>query len=162
VDIGEIKTHQYFLDRVVDLAKEKMLLGNGGPFAALIVKDGKILAEGWNQVTSTNDPTAHAEVVAIREACEKLARFQLEDCLLYASCEPCPMCLGAIYWARPLQVIFAATKDQAAAAGFDDAFIYRELDIAGEKRKIPFLKIQTARASEPFDLWMKKADRIEY
>ncbi len=159
---GEVKVHQKFLEQVIQLAKEKMLAGKGGPFGALVVRDGQVIAEGWNQVTSENDPTAHAEVVAIRRACEKLGRFQLDDCILYASCEPCPMCLGAIYWARPQKVVFAATKDHAARAGFDDAFIYEELKLAGENRRIPFLKLGTGKEAEPFDLWIAKEDRLRY
>src|SRR5262245_36891274 len=103
---GELSKHRPFLEKVVGLAREKMLAGIGGPFGALVVRDGKVVSDGWNQVTSKNDPTAHAEIVAIRRACEKLGRFQLDDCILYASCEPCLMCFGAIYWARPKQVVY--------------------------------------------------------
>jgi guanine deaminase len=154
--------HAPFVRQVIELAKEKMMKGNGGPFAALIVKNGKVIAQGWNQVTTTNDPSAHAEVVAIRNACKKLNSFQLEDCIIYASCEPCPMCFGAIYWARPAAVVFAASAADAARAGFDDAFIYRELDAPLSKRKIAFSKIADSKSKEPFDLWLKKTDRVRY
>src|SRR5690349_22597911 len=125
-----------FMRHAIALALENVRSGSGGPFAALIVREGRIIAEGANCVTRTNDPTAHAEIVAIREACRILADFQLTGCDLYTSCEPCPMCLGAIYWARPSRVFFAATKDDAAEAGFDDAFIYREIAIPPEQRSV--------------------------
>src|SRR6266700_417290 len=131
-----------------------LALGNiasgGGPFAALIVKEGRIIAEGTNRVTSTNDPTAHAEVVAIREACRVLADFQLTGCDLYTTCEPCPMCFGAIFWARPARVFFAATHDDAAAAGFDDSFIYHQIQVPHAQRSIPMIHVVDARATQPF------------
>src|SRR5882724_3989761 len=120
-----------FMRQAIALALENIRTG-GGPFAALVVKDGAIVATGANRVTATNDPTAHAEIVAIREACKKLGSFQLDDCEIYTTCEPCPMCLGAIYWARPARVFFASTASDAAAAGFDDAFIYDELQTPAE------------------------------
>ena len=154
--------HGPFVREVIELAKEKMLKGYGGPFAALVVKNGKVIARGWNQVTTNNDPSAHAEVMAIRKACKKLKTFQLDDCVLYASCEPCPMCFGAIYWARPQSVIYAATAADAAKGGFDDAFIYRELKIAPARRKIKFLQVSDPQSKEPFNLWTKKSNRVRY
>ena len=132
------KDHSYFLKRAIQLAEEGMDKGQGGPFGAVIVKDGEIIAEANNKVTASNDPTAHAEVVAIRKACEKLQDFQLENCILYTSCEPCPMCLGAIYWARPKKVYYALTREDAAKIGFDDQFIYDEIALKMDDRKIPF------------------------
>lgn len=120
----------------IKMAEQNLELNQGGPFGAIIVKDGKIIARGANMVTSNNDPTAHAEVVAIREACRELADFQLTGCDIYCSCEPCPMCLGAIYWARPSRIFFAATREDAAQAGFDDAFIYTEIQAQVSERKI--------------------------
>jgi guanine deaminase len=135
---------------------------NGGPFGALIVRDGKIIAEGWNQVTSTNDPTAHAEVVAIRRACEKLGTFNLPDCEIYASCEPCPMCLGAIYWARLRHIYYANARDEAAAIGFDDDFIYREIGVAPPARSIPATRLAASTADLPFAAWAAKPDKVQY
>src|SRR5437588_5334887 len=125
-----------FLLHAIELAVENVRRG-GGPFGALVVKDGVVIAIGTNQVTRTNDPTAHAEIVAIREACRVLGDFQLSGCEVYTSCEPCPMCLGAIYWARPERVFFAATHQEAAAAGFDDSFIYRQIALPHSERSIP-------------------------
>src|SRR5450631_2281452 len=127
-----------FLQQAIALAKEGIEGGLGGPFGCIIVKDGQVIGRGSNRVTSSNDPTAHAEVVAIRDACGRLGDYQLKGCDLYTSCEPCPVCLGAIYWARPRRVIYAATRDQAADAGFDDDFIYREINLPFEGRQIPF------------------------
>src|SRR6476660_6909502 len=128
-----------FLDRAIELSRQGMQTGKGGPFGCVIVKDGKIIGEGCNQVTATNDPTAHAEVVAIRNACRYLNSFQLTGCDIYTSCEPCPMCLGAIYWARPLRVIYANTKKDAAAIEFDDQFIYEEIIKQDHQRSIEFI-----------------------
>src|SRR5713226_4291879 len=128
---------QDFMRRAIALALENVRAGGGGPFAAVIVKEDRTIAEGTNRVTRTNDPTAHAELVAIREACRVLADFQLRGCDLYTTCEPCPMCLGAIYWARPARIFYAATAADAAGAGFDDAFIYDELKTARAGRLIP-------------------------
>ena len=153
------KTH---LQRAIELATRGMDSGEGGPFGCVIVKNGTIIAEGYNRVTSENDPTAHAEIVAIRKACEALGSFQLTGCDLYTSCEPCPMCLGAIYWARPDHVYYAATRQDAAEAGFDDDFIYEELAISPEKRNIPFIKVDMNQAKQPFLLWSQKSDKIEY
>src|SRR5450759_3610939 len=135
---------------------------DGGPFAALVVKDGVVIATGTNQVTRANDPTAHAEIVAIREACRVLGDFQLADCDLYTSCEPCPMCLGAIYWARPERVFFIATHADASAAGFDDTFIYRQIAVPAAERSIPMLHVETADAKRPFEEWTKKSNKTEY
>lgn len=134
----------------------------GGPFGAVIVRDGQVIAGGENRVTSSNDPTAHAEVVAIREACARLGRFQLDDCVLYTSCEPCPMCLGAIYWAGIPTVYFAATRDDAAGAGFSDAHIYDELPKPMPERKIRFVPILRDEALSVFEHWRAKPDKICY
>jgi guanine deaminase len=142
-----------FLERAIELSRQGMLSGQGGPFGCVVVKDGQIIGEGCNQVTTYNDPTAHAEVVAIRNACAALGNFQLTDCDIYTSCEPCPMCLGAIYWARPRRVIFANTKLDAAAIDFDDEFIYEEIDKEGPKRKIPFLHYPHPKAQDVFREW---------
>lgn len=153
---------EIWLERCIQLAKAQAVSGAGGPFAALVVKDGEIIAEGCNQVTSTNDPSAHAEVVAIRKACQKLDSFQLEDCEIYSSCEPCPMCLGAIFWARPKAVYFAATRAQAAAAGFDDEFIYEQITLEGAERRIPFLHHPVTSANHPFEHWHLCNKRRDY
>jgi len=149
------------ISQVIDLAVENVRRG-GGPFAALVVKDGVVIATGANQVTHNNDPTAHAEIVAIREACRVLGEFQLSGCDFYASCEPCPMCLGALYWARPARVFFAATRDDAGAAGFDDAFLYRQIGLPVSERSIPMARVEDAGALRPFDEWNRKTDRKEY
>jgi guanine deaminase len=135
---------------------------DGGPFAALVVKDGVVIATGTNQVTRGNDPTAHAEIVAIREACRVLGDFQLTGCDIYASCEPCPMCLGAIYWARPSRVFFAATHQEAAAAGFDDAFVYQQIAVPPAQRKIPMIHLADEFRTQPFEEWSGKQDRRRY
>lgn len=153
---------QVWLQRCIDLAQAQAASGMGGPFAALVVKNGELIAEGCNQVTCTNDPSAHAEVVAIRNACQKLGSFQLEGCEIYSSCEPCPMCLGAIFWARPKAVYFAATRQQAAAAGFDDEFIYEQVNLAGPQRRIPFIHQPLASANRPFECWQLCTTRCDY
>lgn len=135
---------------------------NGGPFGAVIVKDGQIIARGVNRVTSNNDPTAHAEVNAIREASKKLGTFDLSGCTIYSSCEPCPMCLGAIYWAHIDKLYYANTKQDAKAIGFDDSFIYDELDLPKEKRKIPTIQLLHDEALEAFNKWRLKDNKIEY
>ena len=150
-----------YLQQAIDMAVENVHRG-GGPFAALVVKDGIVIATGANQVTRINDPTAHAEIVAIREACRVLGDFQLAGCDLYTSCEPCPMCLGAIYWARPSRVVFAATQDDAAAAGFDDSFIYRQIATPHGERSIPMVRVATEEAGRPFAEWRGKGDKREY
>jgi len=151
-----------FMREAIKLSLDNMRAGNGGPFGAVIVKDGKIIARGFNKVTSTNDPTAHAEVVAIREACKALGSFQLDGCEIYTSCEPCPMCLGAIYWARPDKMYFANTKVDAANIGFDDQFIYEEIELDVDKRKLPTEQLLQEEAIEAFKEWQSKADKIEY
>jgi guanine deaminase len=148
--------------RAIELAIENVRSGRGGPFGAVVVKDGRILASGTNQVTSSNDPTAHAEVVAIRAACAALGTFQLDGCDLYTTCEPCPMCLGAIYWARVGRVFFGGTAADAAAAGFDDALIYEQLEVPIEQRKIPFIQMMREEALACFQEWKAKTDRIDY
>ena len=139
-----------------------MQAGHGGPFGAVVVKDGQIIARGFNQVTSTHDPTCHAEVDAIRKACQKLGTFQLDGCDLYTSCEPCPMCLGAIYWARPARVFYGNTKADAAAIGFDDQFIYEELDRPMENRKLPMTQLLHDEALAGFRAWTELASKTEY
>jgi len=151
-----------FMQEAINLAMENVLSGKGGPFGAVIVKDNKIIARGSNSVTSTNDPTAHAEVVAIRNACKQLKSFQLDDCEIYSSCEPCPMCLGAIYWARPKKIFFACTKKDAANVNFDDSFIYEEIPLPFEKRTIPTLQLMRDEAVKVFAAWKEKEDKIEY
>jgi len=134
----------------------------GGPFGAVVVKDGVVIATGVNQVTRNNDPTAHAEVVAIRAACQALGDFQLSGCDLYSSCEPCPMCLGAIFWARPSRVFFAATAADAAAAGFDDHFIYEQIAVPHSERTIPMMQVADEESCRPFERWVSRADKKEY
>jgi guanine deaminase len=151
-----------FMARAIELSLENIRSGRGGPFAALVVKDGNIIAEGTNRVTSTNDPTAHAEMVAIREACKKLGTFELPGCEIYTTCEPCPMCLGAIYWARPARVYFACTAADASKAGFDDSLIYQEIARPHGQRKIPMTSLMREQALEAFRAWKKKQDRINY
>ena len=151
-----------FMKRAIALALENVRSGSGGPFAAVIVKGNHIIAEGANRVTRSNDPTAHAEVVAIREACRVLADFQLTGCDLYTSCEPCPMCLGAIYWARPARIFFAATAADAADAGFDDAFIYDELKIAPAGRRIPMTQLLRDDSLAVFSVWKQQGNKTPY
>lgn len=150
-----------FMEQAIDLAAANVRLG-GGPFAALVVKNGVVIASGANRVTLANDPTAHAEVVAIREACRALGGFQLAGCEVYSSCEPCPMCLGALYWARPARVFFAATARDAAAAGFDDAFIYRQIQTPHAERSIPMIHLRSALAARPFEEWAGNPDKRSY
>ncbi len=151
-----------FLERAIELSRQGMQSGRGGPFGCVIVKDGKIVGEGCNEVTTSNDPTAHAEVVAIRIACKNLGTFQLQGCDIYASCEPCPMCLGAIYWARPRRVIYANTKAEAASINFDDQFIYNEIEKSGNERMIEFIHYPHPKAMKVFTDWVHKQDKIEY
>jgi tRNA(Arg) A34 adenosine deaminase TadA len=151
-----------FMARAIQLSIDNVLSGRGGPFGAVVVKDGDVIAEGANQVTSTNDPTAHAEVVAIRGACRKLAVFDLEGCEIYSSCEPCPMCLGAIYWARISRIYFANSDEDASKIGFDDSLIYRELTQPHSQRKIPMIQIMREEALEAFRAWESKSNKIEY
>ena len=151
-----------FMQRAISLAQEGMDAGTGGPFGAVVVKNGKIIAEGCNSVTSKNDPTAHAEVVAIRKACEKLGDYQLTDCIIYTSCEPCPMCLGAIYWARPKQVFYACDRKDAAEIQFDDQLIYDEIDKKIDDRIITFTQIGRNEALGVFEAWDTKEDKRDY
>lgn len=152
----------FFMKRAIALAENGMNSNEGGPFGAVIVKDNIIIAEGNNCVTSKNDPTAHAEVIAIRKACEKLNTFQLEDCTIYTSCEPCPMCLGAIYWARPKKVFYACDKKDAAQIDFDDQFIYDEIDKPIGNRNIPFIRLLPDEGLTVFKKWKEKNDKVEY
>jgi guanine deaminase len=151
-----------FMARAIELAIENVRPGKGGPFGAVIVKDGKIIAEGTNSVTSTNDPTAHAEVMAIRGACAKLGAFQLDGCELYTSCEPCPMCLGAIYWARPDRMYYAGTAADASRVGFDDSFIYKEIPLPPAERKIQMIHIMREEAQAAFRVWETQPNKIPY
>jgi guanine deaminase len=150
-----------FMRQAIALALENIRSG-GGPFAAVIAKDGALVASGANRVTAANDPTAHAEIEAIRAACRKLQSFQLDRCQLYSTCEPCPMCLGAIYWARPEHVYYAATAADAAAAGFDDAFIYRELQVPQSGRRIGMTRLLYDEAESVFRAWQAKSDKTAY
>jgi guanine deaminase len=152
---------EQFLRHAIALAEANVRDG-GGPFGAVVVKDGEILAEGVNRVTASHDPTAHAEIVAIREACRLLTTHQLDGCEVYASCEPCPMCLGAICWARPARLVFAADRHQAAAAGFDDALIYDEIAVPPAARHLVTEHVALPEADRPFAAWAAQADRTEY
>jgi guanine deaminase len=156
-----METNEFML-RAIELSKIGMQGGKGGPFGCVIVKDGKIVGEGYNQVTSTNDPTAHAEVVAIRNACKNLNTFQLDTCEIYTSCEPCPMCLGAIYWARPTKIYYANTREDAKNIGFDDSFIYEEIPLEIKDRKIPMIPFGRNEAIVAFEEWQNKMDKTEY
>lgn len=142
-----------FMDAAVEVAKAGLKAGKGGPFGAVVVYKGEIIAKASNEVLFTNDPTAHAEINAIRQACEKLGTYQLTDCEIYTTCEPCPMCMGAIYWARPSKVYFASSREDAAAAGFDDSLIYREIAVPAEQRIIPFIKTDAVGAGDLFAIW---------
>jgi len=151
-----------FMQRAIALATENVTSGVGGPFGAVIVRDGEILSTGANLVTATNDPTAHAEVVAIRAACQALGDFQLTGCQVYTSCEPCPMCLAAIYWARCDAIFYGNTAADAAAAGFDDSYLYDELKLPLPERKLPIVRLLGDEAIASFNLWRTKTDKIEY
>ena len=157
-----IDQHAQFIKEAVEIAATNAGSGIGGPFGAIIVKDGKEIGRGVNRVTGTNDPTAHAEVVAIRNACQNIDDFRLEGAVIYASCEPCPMCLAAIYWARISAIYFAADNTDASKAGFDDSYIYKEVRLPLEKRSIPIKKIETGNASKPFDEWIRLEQKIDY
>ncbi|WP_075341406.1 nucleoside deaminase [Tenacibaculum agarivorans] len=157
-----MSTHEEYMSEAVKAALRGMQNNEGGPFGCIIVKDGEIVGRGNNKVTSTNDPTAHAEVTAIRDACKNLGSFQLEGCIIYTSCEPCPMCLGAIYWARPDKVYYGSSQSDAANIGFDDEFIYKEIPLPYHKRSIPFEQIGRDIALEPFNKWSEKDDKIKY
>lgn len=148
--------------RAIELAIANVRSGHGGPFGAVVVRDGEIIAEAANSVTRTNDPTAHAEIVAIRKACAKLRQFELGGCELYASSEPCPMCLGAIYWARPVRVYFGSTAADASEAGFDDSLIYREIPQPPSERKIPMIQLMAEEAREAFRAWERQPKKVPY
>ena len=154
--------HSKFMLEAIRLSIDNVEQGNGGPFGAIVVKDGKIIAHGINQVTSSNDPTAHAEVVAIRAACKVLNTFQLNGCEIYTSCEPCPMCLGAIYWARPDKLFYANSKEDAARINFDDQFIYEEISKPVEGRRLFTRQILRDEALAAFEKWTKSTTKIEY
>ena len=151
-----------FIYKTIQLAVENVKSGRGGPFGALVVKEGQIIATGTNEVTSTLDPTAHAEIVAIRKACQALGHFELTGCEVYCSCEPCPMCLGAIYWARPAQVFFAATASAAADAGFDDSFIKEQICLPYAQQQMSIVQLVHKEALAPFEAWKAKTDKIVY
>ncbi len=151
-----------FMMEAIQMARENIHSGKGGPFGAVVVKNGQIIGRGSNSVTSNNDPTAHAEVMAIRDACQHLQSFQLDDCELYTSCEPCPMCLGAIYWARPKRIYFAATREMAAQAGFDDSYIYQQIPLPVHLRDLPTVSMNSAEAAEVFDEWVRSESKIPY
>jgi len=151
-----------FMEMAVQLALDNVIGNTGGPFGAVVVKDGEIIGVGQNHVTRLNDPTAHAEVQAIRDACQFLNSYQLDDCEIYTSCEPCPMCLGAIFWARPKAVYFACTKEDAAEIGFDDKFIYEQLEVPHEDRQIPMMKVSPKNADSAFKAWTKSTAKITY
>ena len=154
--------HAHYLAQAIALASDNARSGLGGPFGALIVKDQRIIAASGNLVTSALDPTAHAEISAIRQACISLNNFQLTNCILYSSCEPCPMCLGAIYWARLAEVYFACNRFDAASVNFDDSFIYDEILLSPSARHIPMQHMPHPDALQPFKLWSEKADKIAY
>jgi tRNA(Arg) A34 adenosine deaminase TadA len=151
-----------FMERAIALATENVTSGRGGPFGAVIVRDGEIVATGANLVTATNDPTAHGEIVAIRNACNALGDFQLSGCHIYTSCEPCPMCLAAIYWARCDAIFYGNCAADAAAAGFDDAFLYEEIRLPLSQRRIPAVNLLPEKAISSFDAWRAQAGRIDY
>ena len=151
-----------FMNEAITLSANGITANQGGPFGCVVVKNDEIVGRGYNQVTGTNDPTAHAEVMAIRDACKNLQTFQLDDCEIYTSCEPCPMCMGAIYWARPAKVYFANSRTDAANIGFDDSMIYDELSCAIPLRKIPITQLGREEAMKVFNQWKEKADKIEY
>lgn len=151
-----------FMLEAIELSKKCLETGKGGPFGAVVVKDGKIVGRGSNHVTLDNDPTAHAEVMAIRDACRNLNSFQIDGCELYTSCEPCPMCLGAIYWARPTRIYYAGSQFDASDAGFDDSFIYEEIELPYAKRRIPAEQKEQAEAVKVFEQWKKLSTKVDY
>lgn len=148
--------------RAIEIAKQGIQSNAGGPFGAVVAREGIIIGEGWNRVTSANDPTAHAEINAIRAACTSIGSFQLENCVLYSTCEPCPMCLGAIYWARPLRIFFGCNREDASKIGFDDQFIYDEIGLDINARQIETSSLMRTEAIEVFRLWEEKQDKIAY
>ncbi len=157
-----MKPNPLFMNLAIDLAIRNVTSGAGGPFGAVIAREDQVIATGCNTVTSSNDPTAHAEIVAIRLACQVLQSFQLDGCDVYTSCEPCPMCLGAIYWARPATVYYANTHTDAAAAGFDDSFIYTEIALQPKDRQLPMIHMPHPKAAECFEQWISSHARIRY
>ncbi len=157
-----MEDEEKFMREAIRISLENVTSGNGGPFGAVIVKNGAIIATGANEVTCANDPTAHAEIVAIRNACKQLGSFQLDDCEIYCSCEPCPMCLGAIYWARPAKIYYANTKKDAADINFDDDFIYREIELPVNQRKLPTIQLLRNEAQEAFKEWTNSTKKTEY
>ena len=154
--------HEFFMKRAIELSIEKMKSNEGGPFGAIIVKDDKIIGEGWNRVTSQKDPTAHAEVTAIRNACLNIDHFKLEGAVLYTSCEPCPMCLASAYWARISKIYYASDREIAAKYKFDDSYIYEEIKMKIEDRKIPMIQILKKESEISFQEWENKNDKIRY
>lgn len=154
--------HREMMNRAIELAIHGMKKGDGGPFGAVVALGNKIVGEGWNKVLSTNDPTAHAEVVAIRDACSRIESFQLEGCIIYTSCEPCPMCLGAIYWARPKCFYYGCTREDAARIEFDDEFIYKEINLTPDQRSIPAWNLQREEALKAFEFWNAFEKKIPY
>jgi len=157
-----MKKDGIFLEEAVQLSRQGMRAGEGGPFGAVVVRKGRVVGRGWNRVLAAHDPTAHAEVVALREAGRRLKRFDLSDCVIYASCQPCPMCLAAIYWARIGRVVYANTAAQAASIGFADQFLYRELARPAPRRKLKAVRLRSAEAAEVFREWKDKADKTPY
>jgi len=157
-----MRSEEKFIQRAAELALEKMRKDCGGPFGAIIVRGTETIAEGWNEVTSANDPTAHAEVVAIRKACASLRSFSLQDCDIFTNCEPCPMCLGAIYWARLRRIYFSNTRTDAARIGFDDDFIYKEIALHPDARKIPAVRIANENSDLAFSEWARSSDKQRY
>jgi tRNA(Arg) A34 adenosine deaminase TadA len=154
--------HEEFMKEAIQLANRNVRETKGGPFGAIVVKDGEIVGKGFNTVTETNDPTAHAEINAIRDACKNLGTFELDGCIIYSSCEPCPMCLGAIYWARPAKLYYGGSKEDAARAGFADAFIYEEIEKPTKERKLPTQQIMRDDALISFKMWELSDNKIEY
>lgn len=157
-----MNTHEEYMSEAVKAALKGMQNNEGGPFGCIVVKDGKVIGRGNNKVTSTNDPTAHAEVTAIRDACKNIGSFQLDGCIVYTSCEPCPMCLGAIYWARPKMVYFGCDREDAANIGFDDQFIYDELEKDLDNRTIKIVRLMRKEALTAFNAWTEKEDKTDY
>jgi guanine deaminase len=152
----------HFMEKAIKIALQNVISNQGGPFGAIVVKEGKIIGIGRNEVTTAKDPTAHAEVQAIRNACHYLNDFQLIDCDIYTSCEPCPMCIGAIYWARPKAVYYACTKEEAAKIGFDDQFIYEQLSLPVDQRKITMKQIFSNQSDLPFKTWENSNNKVDY
>jgi guanine deaminase len=155
-------THQHFMEMAIQLSREGMQSGAGGPFGCVIVRNGVVVGKGYNKVLLTHDPTAHAEVTAIRDACERLQTHQLDGCVVYSSCEPCPMCLGAIYWAKAEKVYYANTREDAARIGFDDSFIYNEIDLKLTDRKIPFIRMELIHAADSLEQWLRHENKLKY